>query len=69
MSKGIYVSPTQFISFAERDRRRLTDEIASRGNTVWGFGSFLGMLPNPDPILKATGQDIRAYRDMRSDPV
>ncbi|HII0645650.1 TPA: DUF935 domain-containing protein [Salmonella enterica subsp. enterica serovar Yopougon] len=69
MSKGIYVSPTQFISFAERDRRRLTDEIASRGNTIWGFGSFLGMLPNPDPILKATGQDIRAYRDMRSDPV
>lgn len=69
MAKGIYVSPTQFVSFAERDRRRLTDEIASRGNTVWGFGSFLGMLPNPDPILKATGQDIRAYRDMRSDPV
>lgn len=69
MAKGIYVSPTQFVSFAERDKRRLTDEIASRGNTVWGFGSFFGMLPNPDPILKAAGMDIRAYRDMRSDPV
>ncbi|EBA1657985.1 DUF935 family protein, partial [Salmonella enterica] len=46
-----------------------TDEIASRGNTVWGFGSFFGVLPNPDPILKAAGMDIRAYRDMRSDPV
>ncbi|EFS2647605.1 DUF935 family protein [Salmonella enterica] len=69
MAKGIYVSPTQFVSFAERDKRRLTDEIASRGNTVWGFGSFFGMLPNPDPILKAAGMDIRAYRDMRSDSV
>ncbi len=69
MAKGIYVSPTQFVSFAERDKRRLTDEIASRGNTVWGFGSFFGMLPNPDPILKAAGMDVRAYRDMRSDPV
>ncbi|ELX3417292.1 DUF935 family protein [Salmonella enterica] len=69
MAKGVYVSPTQFVSFAERDRRRLTDEIASRGNTAWGTGSFLGMLPNPDPILKAAGMDIRAYRDMRADPV
>ncbi|EAP9511075.1 DUF935 family protein [Salmonella enterica] len=67
--KGLYVSPTKFVSFAERDKRRLTDEIASRGNTVWGFGSFFGMLPNPDPILKAAGMDIRAYRDLRVDPL
>ncbi|ECO1013303.1 DUF935 family protein [Salmonella enterica subsp. enterica serovar Newport] len=67
--KGLYISPTKFVSFAERDKRRLTDEIASRGNTVWGFGSFFGMLPNPDPILKAAGMDIRAYRDLRVDPL
>ena len=66
-AKGLYVSPTKYVSFAERDKRRLTDEIASRGNTVWGFGSFFGSLPNPDPILKAAGMDIRAYRDLRSD--
>lgn len=66
-AKGLYVSPTKYVSFAERDKQRLTDEFASRGNTVWGVGSFFGMLPNPDPILKAAGQDIRAYRDMRSD--
>ncbi|MCC7963583.1 DUF935 family protein, partial [Escherichia coli] len=30
----------------------------------------LGMyLPNPDPILKAQGRDIRIYRELRTDPL
>lgn len=52
-----------------RHTKELTGIIASRENTIWGFNNFFGMLPNPDPVLKALGQDIRAYRDLRSDPL
>lgn len=68
MTRGIYVSPTEFVSFAEtaKPRAPLVDEIATRARSGDLFG--LGfMLPNPDPILKKQGKDIRVYRDLRSD--
>lgn len=44
----------------------LSDQIATRARSL-DF-SFNGMLlPNPDPILRARGQNIRVYRDMRVD--
>ena len=68
MTRGIYVSPTEFVSFAETKKPQapLVDEIATRARSGDLFG--LGfMLPNPDPILKKQGKDIRVYRDLRSD--
>lgn len=68
MTRGIYVSPTEFVSFAEarKPQAPLVDEIATRARSGDLFG--LGfMLPNPDPILKKQGKDIRVYRDLRSD--
>lgn len=68
MTRGIYVSPTEFVSFAETKKPHapLVDEIATRARSGDLFG--LGfMLPNPDPILKKQGKDIRVYRDLRSD--
>ncbi|MGF6098887.1 DUF935 domain-containing protein [Pseudomonas sp. 18175] len=64
--KGLWVSPTQFVQFAEPKRNKgLTEHIASRGRSF--DAQALGMyLPNPDPILKAQGQDIKVYRDLRS---
>lgn len=46
--------------------QRLSGMIATRERSIEtpGFGM---VLPNPDPILKARGQDIRVYRDLRSD--
>ncbi|WP_307845067.1 phage portal protein family protein [Pseudomonas moraviensis] len=38
--------------------------IATRGRIE--PGGFSRHLPNPDPILKAQGQDIQIYRDLRS---
>jgi phage gp29-like protein len=65
MSRGIYVTPTEFVSFAEtRQRSSLSEQIATRErSTDMSFGSIL---PNPDPILKRQGKDIAVYRDMRS---
>ncbi|WP_044273339.1 DUF935 family protein [Pseudomonas fluorescens] len=63
---GVWVSPTEFVRFAEPKRDKgLTDHIASRGRSF--DAQALGMyLPNPDPILKAQGKDIKVYRDLRS---
>lgn len=65
MTRGLYISPTQFVQFAET-RRTLSDEIATRERSIDAAGlSFL--LPNPDPILKRQGKDLGVYRDLRSD--
>ena len=47
--------------------RALTSgQVATRVNAL--DYSFLGLLlPNPDPILKATGKDIKTYRDIARD--
>lgn len=66
--KRIWDSVSQYLHFAEQDKKQLTHEIASRACAPGGGLSF-GALPNPDPILKAAGIDISAYRDLRSDPL
>lgn len=65
-AKGLWVSPTQFVHFAEpAGKKLLTEHIATRGRSF--DAQALGMyLPNPDPILKAQGKDIAVYRDLRS---
>ncbi len=45
---------------------KLTDQIATRARSL-DFSFFGQILPNPDPILKAQGLDIKAYKDLRSD--
>jgi len=63
--QGLYISPTEFVRFAE-PRQRLSDHIATRDRSPDFFA--LGMyLPNPDPILKKQGRDISIYSDLRSD--
>ena len=65
MSRGIYVTPTEFVSFGEaRATPSLSEQIATRDRSM--DMSFGFILPNPDPILKRQGKDIAVYRDMRS---
>ncbi len=66
MSKGIYVSPTEFVPFGDsrQQGRSLSQQIATRDRSM--DMSFGFILPNPDPILKRQGKDISVYRDMRS---
>jgi phage gp29-like protein len=64
--KGLWVSPTEFVSFADAKRSSTLDQhIATRGRSS-ASGSSGVNLPNPDPILKAQGKDITVYRDLRS---
>lgn len=64
---GLWVSPTQYVSFAEARRTKAPlNHIATRGRIDGGFAGL--NLPNPDPILKAQGKDIQVYRDLRSHP-
>lgn len=47
-------------------RQSLSDHIAQRSRSI-DF-TFAGqLLPNPDPVLRARGQHIRVYRDLRTD--
>lgn len=67
MARGLWVSPTEFVSFSE-PKKSLSEQIASgdRSMDFYGLGMYL---PNPDPILKAQGKDVRIYRELRTDPL
>lgn len=64
-TKGMWVSPTEFVQFAESGKS-LSDQIATRGRSIdfYGLSTYL---PNPDPVLKALGKDIKVYRELRAD--
>lgn len=65
--RGLWVSPTEFVSFAEAKRNQVAAQhVATRGRIDGGFAGL--NLPNPDPILKAAGKDIAVYRDLRARP-
>ncbi len=64
-SKGIWVSPTEFVQFGE-PAKPLSEQFATRGRSI-DFQALGMYLPNPDPVLKAQGKDIKVYRDLRAD--
>lgn len=74
MNKGLYVSPTEFVSFAQQTeplnavRGGLSSQIATR-LAAGDMTSFFGLLPNPDPVLKAMGKQIDVYRNLLVDPL
>jgi phage gp29-like protein len=63
MAKGIWVSKDQFVRFAEDSPRSLTDMIATRDRSI-DFTAIGIYLPNPDPVLKKLGLDIKTYKDL-----
>lgn len=64
-TKGMWVSPTEFVQFAESGKS-LSDQIATRNRSI-DFYALSTYLPNPDPVLKALGKDIKVYRELRAD--
>jgi len=63
MNKGLWLSG-RFVNFSEL-QQGMGGEVATRKRR-WEF-SYMGMLPNPDPILKRQGRDIDVYKDLQSD--
>ena len=63
--KGLYISPDQFVRFAE-PAQRLSDHIATRDRSP-DFTALGLYLPNPDPVLKKQGRDLSVYSDLRAD--
>ncbi|MFT0531612.1 DUF935 domain-containing protein [Castellaniella hirudinis] len=57
------------MAFAEAraPRKPVKGQIASRSR-IGGFGGIEGLLPNPDPVLRAAGKSIEVYRTLRADP-
>lgn len=71
MSNGIWINPTEFRSFADRTdpiKADLSGQIATR-LAAGDMLSFFGLLPNPDPVLKAMAKDIQVYRSLLADPL
>lgn len=68
MTQGLYVTPTEFVAFAD-PRRPLMRTIASRERSPAGILGFTQWLPNPDVILKSLGRDISVYRELRAEPL
>ncbi|WP_221800508.1 DUF935 domain-containing protein [Oceanobacter mangrovi] len=63
-NNGIWVTPDQFVQFAEKGN--FTDHIVTRDRSpdFMALGSYL---PNPDPILRAKGKSVEIYRDLLGD--
>lgn len=71
MKTGLYISPHEFRSFADQADPMaggLAGQIATR-LAAGDITSFCGLLPNPDPVLKAMGKDIKVYRNLLADPL
>lgn len=67
--KGLWIDQKTFVNFADgsgRSGKSLSQEIATRDRSI-DFQSLGMYLPNPDPVLKKNGQDIRVYRDLLVD--
>lgn len=65
------LSGPEFVSFAQQTEPlsgNLAGQIATR-LAAGDMTSFFGLLPNPDPVLRAMGQNIKVYRNLLADPL
>lgn len=67
--KGLWVSPNEFMAFDEGSSapESLSKELATRSRSLDYYAIGNMYLPNPDPILKSQGSDIRVYTDLQTD--
>lgn len=64
MVNGLWVSDREFLEFGAGDASaNLLGELAVRDS----WTSFLGILPDPDPVLRKSGEDVRVLADLSAD--
>jgi hypothetical protein len=63
--KKLWISEKDCITLSDRPLS-ITQEIATRQRSIdfYALGMFL---PNPDPVLKRQGKDVRVYTELLSD--
>ncbi|MEZ7891167.1 MAG: DUF935 family protein [Candidatus Wallbacteria bacterium] len=61
----LWLNSNNYIEF-KPNKNSLSNEIATR-HTALDFVSFLSFLPDPDPILRRQGKDVRIYRELLYD--
>ncbi len=71
MEKGLWASEDKFISFSELKKQKqsyLLNELYS-SSAIDGSdpASFLGLLPDPDPVLLKTGDGVSVLRSLTAD--
>jgi len=64
--KKLWINDREYVLFSDK-KTNLSDEIAVRDRSI-DFYSILQNLPDPDPVLKKQGKDIKTYREMLCDP-
>lgn len=69
--KGLWLSEQEYISLSAleaRNSRGLLEEMYSQ-SAVYGFDpvSWLGLLPDPDPVLRKSGEGLDILRDLTAD--
>ncbi len=65
---GIWVSENKFVEFGEfeTNKKSLADEIASRV-TAFDYSWFMGILPDPDPVLQKRGDGPEILDSLTAD--
>lgn len=71
MKDGIWTSPDKYISFADGESQAADREALQQELYTGPFGfdplSWLGILPDPDPVLRKTGDSVSVLRDLTAD--
>lgn len=63
--KRVRIAADTSVDFKESDK--IINEVATRKRSI-DFLSAMHYLPNPDPVLKRQGKDIKVYSDLLYDP-
>lgn len=64
--KKLWLNEREYVLFNDAPRN-ISNEIATRNRSL-DFYSIIQNLPDPDPVLKKQGKDIKVYRELLSDP-
>lgn len=63
---GLWVNPSKYVEFGEGKATGLRREIASR-SLAWDYSSMIGLLPDPDPILRKRGDGVEILEELTAD--
>lgn len=67
MATGLYLADGSFMEFAAPGRKAMTTELATRAAVGESWLAGLGILPDPDPVLRKRGDGAEVLEDLAAD--